>query len=197
MSRSHFNNKILKLIIILVLIALCAFSVAVLLFFNSTIDNIDEYCQSNSFKNATEFDIESRFELPDYIFAVSENGDSKKGQELFIFEEKPFGIIKNTKRFVLAYHTNQNEHTDIGTCTFKTFNQDETYLIFYSDNRIGATNGYCITDYNENGKSIKTQITYSAAPSQPFVFISNPIKPYESIESAYFEDDSKNIVYKY
>ena len=70
MSHSHFKNKISKLVIVLILIILCAFSVAIFLFFNSTIGNIDDYCQSNSFKNATEFDIESKDELPNYIFPV-------------------------------------------------------------------------------------------------------------------------------
>lgn len=198
MSHSHSNSKALKLIIILILVALCAFSVAIFLFFNSTIASVDEYCQTNSFKNATAFDIQSKDELPNYVFAVSQGGDSvAKGQELFIFEEKPFGIIKNTNRFVLAYHTNQDEYTDIGAYTFKPFNQNESYLIFYSDNKIGAENGYCITNYNENAKDIKTQITYSVSPSQPFILISNPIKANESVESAYFEDGGKNIIYKY
>ena len=96
--------------VILIISAICAaliiaLGICVGQFYSSTTASVEKYCKENSFKGATSFDIEQSSELDGYLFCVSKDGDDSKGQELFIFYEKPFGTIKNTNRYTPVSYT--------------------------------------------------------------------------------------------
>ena len=98
---------------LLIISAICAaliiaLGICVGQFYSSTTASIDEYCKKNSFKGAESFDIDKSSELDGYVLCVSKDGDDSKGQELFIFYEKPFGAIKNTNRYTLEYQSNES-----------------------------------------------------------------------------------------
>lgn len=76
------------------------------------------YCKENSFKGAESFDINKSSELDGYVLCVSKDGDDSKGQELFIFYEKPFGAIKNTNRYALEYQSNESGAQLVGSYLF-------------------------------------------------------------------------------
>lgn len=89
--------------VIIIISAICAaliiaLGICVGQFYSSTTASVEEYCKENSFKGAESFDINKSSELDGYVLCVSKDGDDSKGQELFIFYEKPFGAIKNTNR---------------------------------------------------------------------------------------------------
>lgn len=103
----------LKKTVILIISAICAaliitLGICVGQFYSSTTASIEEYCKENSFKGAESFDIDKSSELDGYVLCVSKDGDDSKGQELFIFYEKPFGVIKNTNRYTLEYQSNES-----------------------------------------------------------------------------------------
>ncbi|MCM1115901.1 MAG: hypothetical protein NC397_10460 [Clostridium sp.] len=201
MFHLHFSKKVKTFIVAILCLIFAGCLACVCLFFSSTIDDLEGFCQENSFRNATKFDIESTSDLSGYIFAVSQNGDESQGQELFVFREKSFGIVKNTDRFVLEYQSDKNASADVGSYMFKPYvndkKSDENYLVFYSDNSIGAVQAKLITSYNENGKDIETKVNYSLTPTRSFICVSTPLKPMEQIESACFENMDSKVVFTY
>lgn len=130
--------------VILIISAICAaliiaLGICVGQFYSSTTASVEKYCKENSFKGATSFDIEQSSELDGYLFCVSKDGDDSKGQELFIFYEKPFGTIKNTNRYTLEYQSDESGAQLVGSYLFKPRGSDESRMVFYSNNNEKAT----------------------------------------------------------
>lgn len=196
------TGKIKAVLIIIPLLTIFIVSALIASFYHQTIGgNIEDYCTENSFRSADSFVIETSNDINGYIFIVSKNGNESKGQELFVLREKSFGVIKNTKRYVEEYHSSPQANLKVGTYNFKPIVKDErantNYLVFYSDNYIGAESGRYITKYNENGKDIKTEVSYSVIPNQPFICISAPLKPFEEVVNAHFENSELERVFTY
>ncbi len=197
----HLNfKKAIKILIVFFTIILLALSLWLIMFYTSTIGNPEQYCKENSFRNASKFVIASENNIKGYLFAIAVNGDSNEGQELFVFKEKNLGPISNTDRYYLEYHSDINKAQTVGSYLFKPNQKqriNENFLVFYSDNKEKMSNGICITSYNENGKDITTKISFSIQGSQPFVCVTTPLKPDETVESAIFEDKEHTIIYTY
>lgn len=102
--------------VIIIISAICAaliiaLGICVGQFYSSTTASIEEYCKENSFKGAESFDIDKSSELDGYVLCVSKDGDDSKGQELFIFYEKPFGAIKIQTDIPLNISQTKAEHS--------------------------------------------------------------------------------------
>lgn len=146
--------------VIIIISAICAaliiaLGICVGQFYSSTTASIEEYCKENSFKGAESFDIDKSSELDGYVLCVSKDGDDSKGQELFIFYEKPFGAIKNTNRYTLEYQSDESGAQLVGSYLFKPRGSDESRMIFYSNNNEKATDFEYTSEYNLDGKDCK------------------------------------------
>ena len=152
--------------VIIIISAICAaliiaLGICVGQFYSSTTASVEEYCKENSFKGAESFDINKSSELDGYVLCVSKDGDDSKGQELFIFYEKPFGAIKNTNRYTLEYQSNESGAQLVGSYLFKPRKSDESRMIFYSNNNEKATDFEYTSEYNIDGKDCKNTVSYS------------------------------------
>lgn len=197
----HLNfKKTIKIFALISATILIALSVGLITFFDSTIDEIEQYCIENSFRDASQFVIATENDISGYLFAIAVDGDGKDGQELFVFKEKNFGLINNTKRYYLEYHSKINKEQTVGSYLFKPNQKqrlNENFLVFYSDNKEKISDVIGTTSYNENGKDITTKIHFSIQKSQPFILVTTPLKPDEIVESAIFKDENHRVVYSY
>jgi len=165
-------------------------------FYSSTTASIEEYCKENSFKGAESFDIDKSSELDGYVLCVSKDGDDSKGQELFIFYEKPFGAIKNTNRYTLEYQSDESGAQLVGSYLFKPRGSDESRMIFYSNNNEKATDFEYTSEYNLDGKDCKNTVSYSFGENDCVIAISNPLQNEEAVKSASLKKGTK-IIYSY
>lgn len=165
---------------------------------NSTTIQLNKFCTEKTNVNATEFlfytnnDSEELFR---YRFGVAANGDSDK-QELFIFKEKPFGLIKNTGRFELVYQSqdeNYGSNSKVGSLLFKTEPSGKNILIFYSDNSDKMNHAEGLIWQNTNGKEIERRIQYYLIPNDAFVIFSTELEEYEQIKGFVFSNDTETI----
>lgn len=175
--------------VIIIISAICAaliiaLGICVGQFYSSTTASIEEYCKENSFKGAESFDINKSSELDGYVLCVSKDGDDSKGQELFIFYEKPFGAIKNTNRYTLEYQSNESGAQLVGSYLFKPRGSDESRMIFYSNNNEKATDFEYSSEYNLDGKDCKNTVSYSFGENDCVIAISNPLQNEEAVKSA-------------
>ncbi len=84
--------KISSVVVFSVLIVSLIVSVSVFLF--STTSNPQKFCKENSFKNSEEFEFYKTDKAENYLFILSTDNRQSKAQELFVFREKNFGLIK-------------------------------------------------------------------------------------------------------
>lgn len=187
--------------VIIIISAICAaliiaLGICVGQFYSSTTASIEEYCKENSFKGAESFDINKSSELDGYVLCVSKDGDDSKGQELFIFYEKPFGAIKNTNRYTLEYQSNESGAQLVGSYLFKPRGSDESRMIFYSNNNGKATDFEYTSEYNLDGKDCKNTVSYSFGENDCVIAISNPLQNEEAVKSASLKKGTK-IIYSY
>lgn len=187
---SHLTSKTRKIAIFVpigIVLSACVVLLAFFLqFWFSTTNDIEAACRENSVKGATNFYIEKDSDLEHYIFAVSQDGDDEKGQELFVFHEQSFGTFQNTKRYVLEYHTDQNSQTTVGTYLFTPAQENEERMVFFSDNKEKMDSGKYTSTYNLNGKYYTITVDYELTPYQPFICVSAPLQKEEQITDATF-----------
>lgn len=187
-------------LIICGIISICIvfLSISVGRFIYSTTPEFDNYCTAASNINANEFEIfgnSETMELLPYRFAVAKNGDSNK-QELLIFREKPFGLIKSTGRYELVYQSQDTKECAVGSLMFKAENTDKNLRIFYSKNTSGINYAEINTLLNKNGKDIEKKIKYSTSFYAPFLFFSPELDENEQIREVVFKNESE-IIFSY
>lgn len=200
MSASNSKKKILLSIIIVSSVSLCVCLFYLLNFMNKTTLDFDKVCSENSHKNATEFYMIS-CGFDGYFFFVSENGDKNAGQELFVFREESFGLIKKTGRYILDYHSGQNDEKIVGSYLFKPIidekKADKSYMIFYSSNSQKINKCILKTEYLESMKRIKKEVVFETSELQSFIFTSSPLSADEKITEAKFYDSDSNLIFEY
>lgn len=193
-SSSKVKKVIAIVVALAVLVILTTAAVLTLDFYNSTVDDIEKYCTENSNKGATAFYLQSFHEFPDYIFAVPKNGNDNYGHELFYFKKRSFGTIT---RYFPEGKASGYPDDSVNSYFFSETIDGPQFLIFYSSNRDGAARLEYVTSYNENGSDIKTQITNSLSPHQPFITISKALKSDELLESVKLYDKNGKVIYEY
>lgn len=136
-----------------------------------------------------------------YLFLVSENGDKDSGEELFVFREESFGLIKNTGRYILVYHSGQNNEKIVGSYLFKPTidkkKSDENYIIFYSSNPQKIHKCVLKTEYFDNTSKVQKEIVIETSELQSFILSSPPLKADEKITEAKFYDSDSKLIFEY
>lgn len=198
------KKTLMKLFLILFAAGILCLCVFVGIFLNSTTTHLEDYCKIASLRGASNFIIYTGSETEDllyYKFAVSINGDSGRGQELFVFREKPFGLIKHTGRYELEYQGTSQDEQEVGSLMLEPRSPDKNkinknILIFYSDNKAGISSAEFESVANVSGNDIEKRVSYSINASQPFLIYSTELEVGEKIEKFVFCNDS-GVVYSY
>lgn len=103
------------------------------------------YCVENSYRGATSFDVtgDGRYAKHPYYYWIAENGDSSKGQEIFIFRKSSLGIF-HLNRFKLVLHNGADSSDPVGSVEFFSRNdkgekENSSTLLYYgslSDSKV-------------------------------------------------------------
>ena len=101
------KNHAKQLILASVCLAVLAVSVIFAVYFSTTLSaqQCQAYCLANTQRNATVFGVlkDGRYAEKDYIYRIAVNGDAGKAQEIFVFRQKPLGILNfNRYEFVTS-----------------------------------------------------------------------------------------------
>lgn len=177
-----------------VIAAAVVFLALFLQFWFSTTNDIEAACLDESQTGATNFYITGDGDLEHYLFAVAQDGDDTKGQELLVFYEQPFAWVKYTKRYtldVLVAGQPPQEAADI----FRFIPNGESHgrIVFYSNNKVGADRGTYTAAFNENGKDYTVTVDYSFSPEQPFICVSAPVNGLDDLKSAEFTSGGQSV----
>lgn len=164
-----------------VIAAAVVFLALFLQFWFSTTGDIEAACRENSMKSANNFYITGDGDLEHYLFAVAQDGDDTKGQELLVFYEQPFGLTAHTKRYTLVYQSSQNPQTTVSSYLFTPTWQGEQRMVYFSDNAAQIDKLEYTSVYNLNGKNYTITTDYDLSPYQPFVCVSAPLHLEEEI----------------
>lgn len=172
------KKKILKIssaVVFSVLIVLLAVSVSV--FFFSTISNPQKFCKENSFKNSEDFEFYKTDKAEDYLFVLSTDNRQSKTQELFVFREKNFGLIKNTNRYVLEFQSSEeNGRETVGCLKFNPLENGKdkkeanaSMNVWFSTNPEEISKIEYIENCEKDGVKKEKKTTFDLAPLQEFV----------------------------
>lgn len=203
------KDKIVLGTISITLISAFAILLACLLsFFYNTTSSPADICKELSFKKATQFEHKSVISNSGikYLFYLSLDGSADKQQELFVFVEKPFGVIKSTSRYELLHQTTDTGVTKSPVCClvlnlgdFYTSNSDDatkdSRRIYYSDNISNITTGEMVTQYNCN-YDVTKHSEFTINENEPFIIISEPMKNGEKLISIKFFNSSEKLIYE-
>lgn len=197
-------KKIVLSILITILVLLVVFFGFLVSYFNNTTNDVTSFSKNLSYRDADDFYIVSykNEDVQSTIFVMAVNGNKENGQELFVFSEKPFGMITNTGRYKLVYHSVPDVLNDVGTLLYplkdkKGNKSDRNVLIFYSENQNKYNNGTYISSISKNGNDIKQTVDFGLTENEPFICISEPLSFGENVDSAVFTNNDKSKSFNY
>ncbi len=113
-----------------VFIAVLTAAVIFTVYFSTTLSarQCEEYCLANTQRNATVFGVlkDGRYAEKDYIYRIATDGDADKAQEIFVFRQKPLGILNfNRYEFVTSSTALDSAADTAGVGSIRFFSRND------------------------------------------------------------------------
>lgn len=151
-------KKHIRIIILAsVCLAVLAVSAVFAVYFSTTLSarQCEAYCLANTQRNATAFGAlkDGRYAEKDYIYRIATDGDANKAQEIFVFRQKPLGILNFNRYEVVTSSTALDSAADaagVGCIQFFTRNDKNK-----------REKGYTLLYYGVRAESDITQYEYT------------------------------------